>query len=108
MDSDVILQEPIKDQTTGEMICVLKKLGNRLKACGIYPKHHMLDNKILEEFRETIKNKNIVFELVHPHDHYRNIVEKEVQVDKAKDQLVSVLNGVDPNFPMYLWDRVLP
>ena len=41
-----------------------------------------------------------------PNDHRTNKAEKAI--DTWKCHLLAVLSGVDPNFPLYLWYRLLP
>ena len=43
--SNVILVEPMKDRTAGEVICAYKEMVLRLKTCGIKPTEHVLDNE---------------------------------------------------------------
>jgi hypothetical protein len=52
VDSDAILVEAMRNRTAGEMIKTYNKLIHRLKACGIQPKHHILDNECSEEFKK--------------------------------------------------------
>jgi hypothetical protein len=53
-DSNGILQEPMKNCTSGEMICAYQKLFDRLKSAGITPKRHILDNECSADFKQTI------------------------------------------------------
>ena len=48
----------------------------------------------------------MTYERVPPGDHCRNIVERGIQT--GKDHIISLLSGVDPNFPIHLWDQLLP
>ena len=66
-DSDAILVEPMKNRTSGEMI--REVLINRLRAAGIAPKQHILDNECSNDFKEAIKTNNMTYQLVQPHDH---------------------------------------
>ena len=66
----------------------------------------MLDNECSEEFKEATKDNDMTYELVPPDDYQRNIAERVIQT--AKSHVISVLCGCDPNFPMHLWDLLLP
>ncbi len=107
-DSDVILVEAMKNCSSGEMIWVYQKLINCLHAAGIVPKHHILDNKCSDEFKDkkTIKCKKMTYQLVPPHNHHRNCAKKAIQT--FKDHFVAILCGVDKEFPLNLWDLLLP
>ena len=106
MESWYISMELMKNRHSSEIVKTYQILINRLKACGINPKHHVLDNECSEEFKEAIKDNKMTYQLVPPDDHRRNIAERAIQT--AKSHIVSVLCGVDPNFPMHLWDYLIP
>jgi hypothetical protein len=93
IDSNAILVEAMKNQTSGEMIRAYQVLVNQLKSAGVTPKMHILNNECSAEFKERIKLNNIFYQLVPPHDHRRNIAEKAIQVFKA--HFISILCGAD-------------
>jgi hypothetical protein len=41
-----------------------------------------------------------------PHCHRQNAAERSIRT--FKEQFVAGLSSVDPNFPLHLWDRLLP
>ena len=45
-------------------------------------------------------------ELVPPHCHRRNVA--EVAIKNFKAHFISILAGVDHDFPLHLWDKLLP
>ncbi len=73
VDSNAILAEAMKNRTAGEMIRAYLVLVTCLRNSGITPKMHILDNECSEEFKAQIRMNNVTFQLVHPHDHRRNI-----------------------------------
>jgi hypothetical protein len=105
-DSNRILQEPMKRCMVGKMIQAYQCLIDRLKSAGIIPKHHITDNECLEEFKATIKKNDTTYQLVPPHDHQRNLAEKAISTFKA--HFISILSGTNTNFPLHLWDWLLP
>ncbi len=105
IDSNAILVKAMKNRTTGEMIQAYQVLVDCLCSAGVTPKMHILDNECSNEFKERIKLNNMQYQLVPPHDHRRNIVEKAIQVFKA--HFISILCGADKAFPLHLWDRLL-
>jgi hypothetical protein len=46
------------------------------------------------------------YQLVPPHCHTRNAAERSIRT--FKENFVSGLASVDPDFPLHLWDRLLP
>ena len=105
LSSNVILVEPLRNKSSGEMVGAYQKLVDRLEEGGIKPNFHILDNEISGEYRDAIKENQMKFQLVPPNDHRRNIAEKAIQV--FKDHFISVLCGTDIAFPMRLWCQIL-
>jgi hypothetical protein len=46
------------------------------------------------------------YQLVPPHFHRRNAAERAICT--FKEHFVAGLASVDPDFPLHLWDRLLP
>ncbi len=66
VDSDVILVEPMKNRTAGEMVRAYQVLIDRLNSAGIFPKLHILDNECSDDMKKTIKSNKMDFQLVPP------------------------------------------
>ena len=80
-------------------------LLERVKAAGFTPKKHVLDNECSTAMKELIC-QTCKLELVPPYCHRRNVA--EVAIKNFKAHFISILAGADPDFPMYLWDKLLP
>jgi hypothetical protein len=106
LDSNAILVEGMKDRTSGEMIQAYQHLVDRLKTAGIQPKHHVLDNECSADFKATIIKNQMMYQLVPPNDHRRNIAEKAIQTFQA--HFISIICGADKSFPLHLWCQLLP
>ena len=90
----------------GAMIQAYLTLWKRLTATGtVKPTTHILDNEASAAFKAEIK-KNCAIQLVLPDNHRRNLAERAIQTFKS--HFKAVIAGVDDNFPMHLWDRLLP
>jgi hypothetical protein len=88
------------------MIQAYLTLWKRLAASGtVKPTTHILDNEASAAFKAEIK-KNCAIQLVPPDNHRQNLAERAIQT--FKNHFKSILAGVDDNFPMHLWDRLLP
>jgi hypothetical protein len=105
-DSNAILQEAMRNHIPGEMNQAFQVLLNQLKSAGIKSKRHFLDNKCSDKFKATIKKNEMTYQLVLPHNHQQNIAEMAIKVFKA--HFISILCSVDMDFPLHLWDRLLP
>jgi hypothetical protein len=62
---------------------------------------HILDNEASDAFKKEIR-KNCNLQLVPPDTHCRNLAERAIQTFKS--HFIAILAGVDPSFPMSLWD----
>ena len=69
IDSNSTHLKPMKNCSTGDLIRAYQAIIDRLNAAVIYPKHHILDNKILEKFKEAIRFNKTTYQLVPPNDH---------------------------------------
>ncbi len=105
MDKNVIMSEPMKKCTAGEIVRAYQALMKRLKAAGINPKKHILDNKASAEYKEAIKAEGLEYELVPKGQHRRNIAERAIQTWKS--HTIGILSGVPSNFPLSMWDELL-
>ena len=106
IDNGIIISEPMRRRTSGEMVRAYQSLMKRLQSAGIKPKKHVLDNEISSEFKEVIKQNGIQYELVPKGQHRRNIAERGIQTWKS--HTIGVLSGLPPTFPLSLWDELLP
>ena len=91
MDSSYISMEPVKNRHSTLMVATCQIVINRLKACGINPKHHILDNECSNKFMEAIKDNGMTYQLVRADNHRQNIAERAIQT--AKRHIISVLCG---------------
>jgi hypothetical protein len=106
VDGNYIDAEPMKNKTEGSMIKAYLALWARLTASRtVKPTTHILSNEASAAFKAEIK-KNCTIQLVPPDNHRRNLAERAIQT--FKNHFKVVLSGVDDNFPMRLWDRLLP
>ena len=76
MDSSYISMELMKDRHLSQMIKTYHILINRLKTCGIIPKHHALDNECFAKFKKAIKDNEMIYQLLLVDDHHKNIAER--------------------------------
>ena len=67
----------------------------------------ILDNEASAEYKRAIKTKwNANYQLVPPNTHRSNAAESAIHTFKA--HFLSILAGVAPDFPINLWDLLLP
>jgi hypothetical protein len=106
VDANYIDAEPIRNHADNQMIVAYQKLWERVnRGRKIKPNLHILDNEASEAFKSEIR-KNCNLQLVPPDTHRRNLAERAIQTFKS--HFIAILAGVDPSFPMSLWDRLVP
>jgi hypothetical protein len=106
VDANYIDVDPMRDHKPNSMIKSYQALWNRVtRHRKEKPTMHILDNEASDEFKNEIR-KNCNLQLVPPDTHRRNLAERAIQTFKS--HFISILAGVDPSFPMNLWDRLLP
>ena len=67
----------------------------------------ILDNEASAEYKRAIKTKwNANYQLVPPNTHRINAAERAIRT--FKEQFLSILAGVAPDFPRNLWELLLP
>ncbi len=95
----------MKNRTEGEMIRVYQKILNMMKAAGLRLKKQVLNNKCSAAMKACIKENGMGYKLVPPGQHRHNQAEQAIQTFKA--QFISILAGVDNEFPLLLWCHLL-
>jgi hypothetical protein len=105
-DTNKILTEPMKSSGDQEMVRAYNKLIQELVDHGSKPCLQRLDNECSNALRSLLNQHDIKFQLAPPHMHRRNAAERAIQT--FKNHFIAGLCSVDPNFPLRLWDCLLP
>ena len=106
VDSNAIMTRPLKSKKSIEMNIVLLGLINHLTKRGFKPNYWIMDNECSTLVKDMFGEMKIDYQLVPAGNHRRNAAERAIQT--FKHHLVAGLLGVDPNFPLHLWDKLLP
>ena len=105
-DSNTILQAPFFNRKDKHRISAYNSSMQRLADRCHHVKVQILDNKVSSDFKKTIvKYWGAIYQLVPPNVHRRNVAERAIHTFKA--HFLSILAGVDPNFPKYVWYNLL-
>jgi hypothetical protein len=105
-DSNCIFAEPMKSRTGAEHLAAYKRVHTLLSSRGLNPQLQKLDNEASTELLQFMQDKGIDYQLVPPHMHRRNAAERAIRT--FKNHFIATLCGTDKDFPMHLWDRLLP
>jgi hypothetical protein len=77
-----------------------------MTAKGFKPKLQTMDNEASAALKNYLTEKEMNYQLVPPHCHRTNAVERAIRTFKEHSK--SGLATVDPDFPIHLWERLLP
>jgi hypothetical protein len=105
-DSNAILAEPLKSKSEGEMIRAYSKLHEYLSDRGLKPRLQKLDNECPTGLKRFMKQNEVDSQLVPPHIHRRNSVERAIS--SWKNHFIAIISSNDKQFPMHLWCRLIP
>jgi hypothetical protein len=73
---------------------------------GFKPTLQTLDNEASTALKNFFTVNDIAYQVVPPHCHRLNAAERAIKT--FKEHFVAGLSSVDPDFPLHLWDRLLP
>ena len=106
-DSNSIWEEPIKSKSGPVILAAYTKVVHkRLLQSGLRPILQRLDNECSEILKEFMKKEEVDYQLVPPSDHCRNAAKRAIRT--LKNRFVASICSTDKNFPLHLWDRLLP
>jgi len=77
-----------------------------VEAKGYKPKINVMDNQATKYIKKFLINKECSLQLVEPHNHRVNALERAIQT--FKDTFIAALATTDRDFPLQLWDRLAP
>jgi hypothetical protein len=105
-DSNHIFAQPFKNRTAKCLLTAYQVLHTRLCKAGLKPQLQRLDNQCSELLKTFMHKQDIDFQLVPPGIHRRNAAERGICT--FKNHFIAGLCSVDKEFPIHLWDRLLP
>ena len=105
-DGNAILAEPIRNRTAPVITEAWKKLHNTFATAGVAPLTYVLDNEISSTLKQAFQQHTVSFQLVPPHNHRANAAERAIRT--FKEDFKATLAGVDPQYSLSQWDRLLP
>lgn len=105
-DSNYIAAEPIPSRTEFQLLQAYKKMRRTLQLRGLKPKLQRLDNEASKLLQTEMEDNNVEFQLTPAGTHRRNAAETAIGI--FKDHFVSGLATTNPEYPLQLWDRLIP
>jgi hypothetical protein len=99
-DSNSILTEALRNRSDNEILRAYNKIHQYLVDRGGKPLLQRLDNEASAALKRAIRDKDIDFQLVPPHQHRRLAAKRAIQT--FKNHCVAILCGTHPDFPLRL------
>ena len=96
----------IKSRNTSDLCEAWLQSFQMFKAHGKNPTIHILDNERSREMKKMFEKEDIIYQLIPPHIHRRNAVERAIRA--YKNHLVTGLYACDPKLPSREWGQLLP
>ena len=104
--TNTILVKLLKNRTAQELLKAYSKIITYLSDRGYKPNMHFLDNEAPDILQRYNIQQKIKYQLLPPNSHCRNAAEQAIRT--WKNRFISGLCAVNPNFPLHLWDRLMP
>ncbi len=105
-ESNAILGIPIAGLDNISIFEAYKNQFENLVAKGFKPKLNVMDNQAMKHIKKFLTKNKCKVQLVEPHNHRVNAAECAIQT--FKDAFIAALATTDSNFPLQLWDRLMP
>ena len=103
---NAIIVRPIKNRSDASMVEAYQDVYKYLEDRGFKPQFNVTDNKCSKAIKDFLKQQQATIQIVEPDNHRVNAAERAIQT--FKNHFIAGLSTVDKNFPMQLWDQLLP
>jgi hypothetical protein len=97
---------PMKSKSASEWLKAYEHIHQELTSRGFKPKLQTLDNEASAALKSFFTENDVEYQFVPTHCHRRTAVQRAIRT--FKEHFVLGLASVDPDFPLQLWDRILP
>ena len=106
-DSNAIFFAPFKTRKDKHRMEAYKSVMTRLQKNGMSVNLQILNDEASSKFKHLItEDLGIKYQLVPPNIQIRNASERAIRTFKA--HFLSILEGIEPDFPKLLGDHLLP
>jgi hypothetical protein len=105
-DSNHIFAQPFQNRTALCTLAAYQEVHARLCSASLKPKLQRLDNEYSQLLKNCLAESDIDYQLVPPGVHQRNAAERAIHT--FQNYFIAGLCSVDKDFPLHLWDRLVP
>jgi hypothetical protein len=96
----------MKSRSASEWVKAYEHIHQELTDKGFNPKLQTLHNEASATLKNLFTTNDVGYQLFPPYCHRLNAAERAIRT--FKEHFMARLSSVDPTFPLYLWDRLLP
>jgi hypothetical protein len=96
----------MRSRSASEWLNAYGGVQQELTSRGFKHKLQTLDNNASSALKRFFTDNYMEYQLDPPHCHRRNAAKRAIKI--FKEHFVSGLASVVPDFPLHLWDRLLP
>jgi hypothetical protein len=104
--ANAILAKPISGLDNISIFNAYKIQFEDLTSKDFKPKINIMDNHATKHIKAFLTEQQCKLQLVEPHNHRMNAVERATQA--FKDAFIAVLATTNSDFPLQLWDKIMP
>jgi hypothetical protein len=105
-DSNYIHAEPLKSRSGPHILAAYTTAHTLSVARGFKPQLQRLDNEASTALLQFLDNNQVDAQLTPPHVHRRNAAARAICT--FKNHFIAGLESTAPDFPLHLWDCLLP
>jgi hypothetical protein len=105
-DANYIRPIAMKSKSGAECVRAFGIVFDEMASKGFKPKLQTMDNEASAPLKNYVTEKEMNYQLVPPHCHRDNAAERAIRT--FKEHFKSGLATVDPDFPIHLWEILLP
>jgi hypothetical protein len=105
-EANVILATPVAGLDNLSIFHIYKENFEELSQKGFKPKLNIMENQAMKHIKKFLTKEECKLQLVETLNHHVNVVEQAIQT--FKDAFISALATTDFDFPLQLWDRLMP
>ncbi len=105
-EANAIMAMPIAGLDNQSIFNTYKANFDKLAQKGFKPKLNVMDNQATKHIKHFFTEEECKLQLIEPHNHHVNAAEHAIQT--FKDAFISALATTDRDFPLQLWDKLMP
>jgi hypothetical protein len=105
-DSNAIHIELMKSKSDAEILAAYQRAHSLFTHSGLQPQLQHLDNEASTALQSFMTAHQVDFQLAPPHLQRRNAAERAICT--FKNHFIAGLCSTNPDFPLHLWDRLIP